>query len=69
MLSELLLRPVEIPDEGLQGLQLPEEVLGCSRAIAERHTDMSDVKSKGSWFTDPHSHRAVMGMQRARMAQ
>lgn len=32
--AELLLGPVEIPDEGLQSVQLPEEVLRGARAVA-----------------------------------
>jgi len=30
VLAKLLLGPVQVPDEGLQGVQLPEQVLGCS---------------------------------------
>lgn len=32
--GELLLRPVQVPDERLQGVQLPEEVLRCPGTVA-----------------------------------
>lgn len=47
VLPELLLRPVEVPDEGLQRVQLPEEVLRGPGAVAgntERQAGM-----RGGW--------------------
>ncbi len=36
MLGELRVRPVEIPDEGLKSVQLPEEVLRGGAPVAEK---------------------------------
>ena len=35
VLAELWVRPVQVTDEGLQRLQLPEEILGSRTAVAE----------------------------------
>lgn len=35
--GKLLLWPVEVPDEGLEGVQLPEKILRCAGAVAANH--------------------------------
>lgn len=48
--GKLLLRPVQVPDESLKGVQLPEEVLWCPRAIAANDPN-----------THTHAHTQVRG--------
>ncbi len=50
MLGELLLRPVQVPDESLEGVQLPEEVLRRPGAVAA-------IKPKTHTHTRRRTHR------------
>ena len=52
VLPELQVGPVEIPDEGLKSVQLPEQILGSATAIAREQAGYQTVGraySASSW--------------------